>query len=1147
MVCRFIFGRAGSGKTHYCLQKLAEAQRQPLDDPILLLVPVQSTFITEKALAAEFSQPGFCRGQITSFRRLAYRAKEMRPALKTGHLSETARKMLLGKILRDRQGDLRFFSTAMRQVGFTATLLQALTELKIYDIGPADLQNILVNGKNLSPSLADKLADLSLIYGDFRQLCGSDYADSEDDLTFLAETIEKDGFLAGSHILIDGFSDFTPRESQVIAALMKQAAKVEIALTLDQEAAGPSLHEADLFYTLAKTRQKLLDLGQKAGVAWEEPLFLAGDQGRFVHNDELAFIEREFFPITGTDVWSEKPKHITLTSALNPRQEIAGIARQILSLVRDEGLRYRDISIIARDITPYKQLLEEVFTDLHIPFFVDMKKTLLYDPLIELLRAALDVVVEGWHYGPLFRYFKNPLAPLSLTEADELENYCLAAGIRHYHWLSDKDWNYYPQALVAADLDGQQKEQALQELNDLRRQGAAALSKLCRVLSGMPSLADVADALTQFLYELQVPQKLQQWQEDALAEGDAEQASVYKQVWQKVTDLLREVKDFLAEERWPAEDICAVFDAALSAMQLSVVPPGLDEVFVASLDRSRNPDIKVAFVLGANEGKLPAKIMQDGLFSTQDRLDLAEAGLDLAPAANSRQLEENYLLYVALTRAKEKLCLSYCLQDEAGQEEKPSLAVERLRQLFPHLTTQMYGRDEGLNSVTGGIGTVAELAKQLSAQTAGQNMPAYWRDVYNYYMKNDEMRELMQTVMQGLRFAPPQHRLQRRHIEHLFGKNLRSSVSRLEKFRACPLSYFATYSLKLHKRPVYELNALDRGQLFHEVLSVIGQRIEAEKIDWREIDEAKAERLVDEAMQPLLPRFLGNILASNARYAYLAQRIKNTLKITLLLWAQHMKKGSFRPIAWEIKFGGDGVLPALKIPLADGRCLEIHGQIDRVDMAVGEEKTWFRVVDYKTGQQSVSVRDIFQGLKLQLLLYLQLVLDNSSYFRVPEQAAAGAGLYYSFVRDDMSNISLSDLAKEEERNLCGLRLAGISVKDAEAVLLADQDCDGHSALIPVAMKADGSFWANSAGISSEQLSLLREHLLGILRQTASTMLEGLIAASPQGMGNFSTCSYCDYRDFCGFDLQLMTKKEQLQPVSEEDIWQSLSRGVSGDE
>jgi ATP-dependent helicase/nuclease subunit B len=673
------------------------------------------------------------------------------------------------------------------------------------------------------------------------------------------------------------------------------------------------------------------------------------------------------------------------------------------------------------------------------------------------------------------------------------------------------------------------------------------LSQLYLLLSGIISVAAAADALTQFLFDLQVPQKLQQWQDESLAEGDAQQASIYKQVWQKVMGLWQEVKDFLAEERWPAEDICAVFDAALSDMQLSVVPPGLDEVFVASLDRSRNPQIKVAFVLGANEGKLPAKIMQDGLFTAQDRLDLAEAGLELAPAVNSRQLAENYLLYVALTRAEEKLYLSYCLQDEGGQEEKPSWAVERLRQLFPQLTTQMYGRDEGLHAITGGIGTVAELAKQLSAQASGQNIPAYWRDVYNYYMKNDEMRELMHMVMRGLRFEPPRYQLQKKHIEHLFGKNLRSSVSRLEKFRACPLSYFATYSLKLRKRPLYELNALDRGQLFHEVLSVIGQRIEAEKIDWHEIDEAKAGQLVDEAMQPLLPRFLGNILASSARYAYLAQRMKNTLKITLLLWAQHMQKGSFRPIAWELKFGGDGLLPALKIPLDDGRCLEIHGQIDRVDMAAGEEKTWFRVVDYKTGQQSVTVRDIFQGLKLQLLLYLQLVLDNSGCFGVQEQMAAGAGLYYSFVRDDMSNISLSDLAKEEERNLCGLRLAGISVKDAEAVLLADQDCDGHSALIPVAMKADGSFWGNSSGISSRQLSFLRGHLLDILRQTASAMLEGLIVASPQGMGNFSACSYCDYRDFCGFDLQLMTAKEQPELLSEEQIWQSLEQGVSGDE
>ncbi|MGI5891569.1 MAG: helicase-exonuclease AddAB subunit AddB [Bacillota bacterium] len=1150
MVCRFILGRAGSGKTYYCLETMSKGQKNFTGKPLLLLVPEQATFIYERALAVGFSSPGFCQQEVTSFSRLIYRARERKPALMADQLSETGRKMLIAKILYQRQAELKAFSLSAKQIGFPATVLQTLSELKMYDISLDDLKKALED-EWINTALADKLADLYVIYENFQQLCGQKYQDPQDGLNFLADQINNHGFLSDSYFLVDGFADFTPQELQVLSALMKRAARVEIALTVDPHIADKEIDETDLFYPVWHTMKKLRHIAIETGIKLEEPLRLGMDKGRFAHNQELAFVERSFFPITCCPVWKPKPQNIDVAAAFNQTEEIMGIGREILYLVREKGLRYRDISVIARDIARYEQILETVFGSLGIPFFVDTKKPLLYNPLIELIRSALEVATKGWHYTPLFRYLKNPLSPLDLNDADELENYCLAAGIRHYHWPAEKYWSYYPQDFQSFGQDDEEKnaykEQHLLRLNQLRRDGTKALAALCQSIKACQTVKQVVEALTVFLTQLQVPEKLQHWQQAAIAQGDYEQASGYRQVWEKVDALLAEAAAFLGNDLWEPHDICGVFDAALADLKIALPPPGLDEVFVASLERSRNPDIKVSFIIGANEGQFPARIMADGIFSAMDREDLALAGLELAPSAGTRQLQENYLVYIALTRAKEKMYISYCLSDDSGQEQQPSFIISRLKELYPQLSERMYGREQEMRLITGGMVTLADLAREFSQAVSGQSIEDYWRDVYNYYLLQTNTKDLLQLITKGLHFVPQAHKLHKSSIKRLFGSRLRSSVSRLEKFRSCPLAYFANYGLKLSKRSFYELNPLNRGQLFHEVLADLVRRISEEKISWHDIDEQKAEQLVEDSIQQFLPRFLGNILASSARYVYLAQRIKNTIKITLLLLAEHMKKGSFRPVAWEIKFGRDGLLPPLKIPLDNGCQLEISGQIDRIDMAIGSEKTWFRIIDYKTGRQNVTVPEIFHGLKLQLLLYLHLVLDHSSVFGIESTKAAGAGIYYSIVRDDIESVSLADIPGSDKENMLGLRLEGLTVKDQEAVSLADSDFNGFSSLIPVGIKGDGTFRSNSPGITASQLQLLRQHLLHILQQTAGAMLQGLIMASPEGHRNFSQCSYCDYRAFCGFDYQLAEKKAAPLPYQEQEIWKKLQQEVSDDE
>ena len=135
--------------------------------------------------------------------------------------------------------------------------------------------------------------------------------------------------------------------------------------------------------------------------------------------------------------------------------------------------------------------------------------------------------------------------------------------------------------------------------------------------------------------------------------------------------------------------------------------------------------------------------------------------------------------------------------------------------------------------------------------------------------------------------------------------------------------------------------------------------------------------LAKQITEETLPAFWGDIAANSGRYQYLAACLEQTLAAVLWAMARQFQKGEFRPVAWEISFGPHEVLPALHVDLPDGGSLELRGRIDRVDMAQGEAGLWLRVVDYKSSKQTMTLNDVFYGLKMQLLAYLQVVMGNA--------------------------------------------------------------------------------------------------------------------------------------------------------------------------
>ena len=1092
MTLRFILGPAGAGKTYTCISQMAQLiAADPLGYPLLLLTPQQSTFIYEKSLAAACPGGGFCRASVSGFARLAQKALRRAGGAQLPGLSEAGQLLAMSYAVARNADKLRVFGPTCRRAGFAREMVSAAEELRAYGVAPDALAQAGAElaADDANSHSAARLQDIALLAGAYEEAVAGRYSDYAGRMEVLARQIDS-GMLDGCEVWLDGFSEFTPAELNVLQAMFRSCRRVSLCLCLDEASLGRTLREDEVFYPTWKAYGELREAAAADGIEIETPLILKrGPSGRFAASPELAALEAG---LAGrrTQPPCSAPRHIHVDFAVDARCELEAAGRRIKRLVRERGWRYRDVSVICRDAAQYEYLLQPVFDGLGLPYFLDSHKPLLAHPLIELVRSLLEVWTERPGYRQIMRYLKNPLAGLTRDESDLLDNYCLAHGVKFYHW-SKESWRFTP-------------------LNDEDPQLAARIEELRqRVWPPLQAFLDDAGnsalslnrALLALLDRLQVKAALRGLQEDDLAAGRGEEASAHAQAWDKLIAFLDEAAALLGEEGYAPDELRELYDAALTGLTFATIPPGLDQVLVASLDRSRNPEIKAAFIIGVNDGLLPAALPPEGAFRDEERQWLASRGLRLAPDRVRRQLQENYLCYIALTRPSQELYLSYHLHDDEGKRIAPSPLLRKLRAVYPELSPQL--AEFGLEDIDG---SPADLT--LAASRLRQEDGPLWRAVVRLYGERGDRRS-QSRVEKGLYFSPAPARLERETARRLYGSRLRSSVSQLERFRNCPFSYFATYGLKLRPRRSFELTPADRGDLFHFVLADVGSTLAKKKISWREVDEKLAAFLVDQALSVYLPRFLAGIMSSSARYAYLEDRIRRALVNAVLLTAEHMKQGKFVPVAFELPFGrGENGLPALRIRLEDGRELLLAGQIDRVDMAESDdgEKAYLRVVDYKTGDNKLNIPDVEAGLQLQLLAYLQVVMDNAASFTARE--ARPAGVYYAHVHDG------AVLADGEEGSSPGLKLRGVTVPSSEVARLSDPAVNGWSKLVNLYCNDKGAL---NTGLAEGQMQELRQRVIYMLKDSAAAMLEGLVAVSPLADDDRDACAFCDFAAVCGFD------------------------------
>lgn len=1141
MTLRIVSGRSGTGKSAFIHQEIVEQLKtDPLGHPIFIIVPDQMSYSTEYELTNKHGLQGLIRAQVMTFKRLAWLVLQETGGIARKEVNGYGYRMLIRKLLEEQKSEFSLFRQAAGKRGFTEEIETLLREFSRYSVNSSVLAEVMESLKAIDApnTLQAKANDLHVILQALEERLGTTYVDSEGYYPILTEQLKYAETMKQATIYIDGFTAFTVRELELVRELLKVTKQVTVVLPFDH--IDEAYDEQALFHEAALTNQRLHDIAKEEGIDVELPIHFYKTQ-RF-HSKDLQHVEAKF-----ADLEPQTKKtsgDVTVLEASNRRAEVHAIAREITKLTREDDFRYQDIVLLYRQADLYDPLITSIFQQYEIPIFTNTKKTMLHHPLIELSRSALEVMTSNWKYEPVFRGVKTDLffplqAELTIwrERADRLENYCLAQGIYGERWFEEARWFYkkYRGLEFHSRLQTDEERAMQAEIEAIRDEIRQPLKLLQDKLDSAKNGRDIATALFELIESLQVYDKLQAMKDRELERGDALAASEHEQAWNEWIAVLDQFVYMFGEQEMSVEQAAKILDEGFDTLEFSRIPPTLDEVMVATVDLARLSNIKVAFVIGMNDGVYPTRMEYEGLLSDIEREWFSQIGYELAPTSTNRLLQENFLFYRAITTPSNKLYMTYPTADEEGKALLASLYIKKVigndkkAGLLSGVSIERVVIDP-IELLDGDVlpylrhprTALAHLMVQLRQAEHSRELAPEWLALQRFYKQDPYWALIFDRVLYPITHKNEAEPLETYITQELYGQKLTSSVSRIEKYFRCPFSHFTTYGLRLEERAEYRLETFAMGDLFHEALKWITEETHRQQLSWIRLTTKQIKQLARQAVEQIVPVFSHQILLSSARYRYIQRKLIRIVERTMTALTQHANVSHFKPIAIEASFGPGQheQLPPLEIDLTGGKKMFMRGRIDRVDSATIDDRSYLRIVDYKSSARDLDLNEVYYGLSLQVLTYLDVAMENSSYWLSGE--AEPAGVLYVHVHNPMLKLDkdLTDSEIEEDR-LKQYKMKGLLSENAEAILSMDEQLEessGHSKIIPVYMKKDGTPSESQSRIVPVNDMKKLQHFVRRKHQEAGNgILSGDTAISPYKLKAKTACDYCQFAAVCQFD------------------------------
>ena len=709
MSLQFIMGNSGAGKSRYAYEKiLAEAARHP-EKNYLIVVPEQFTMQTQKELVSLHPAGGILNIDILSFQRLAYRIFEETGGSLYPVLEETGKSLVVKRVAQEKKKELTILGSTLKRTGAVSQMKSLISELKQYQIAPSELDT-WAEETGEKKLLAAKLKDTGVIYRAFEEYLENRYVTAEDVLEVLAGKLEESELIKNSEVLVDGFTGFTPVQIGVLGKLFRLCAKVYVTIIMDErEDPYKKAIPHQLFAMSRQLVQQLMKAADEAGCPVEPEIWVRrSGHGRFQPGSTMDQLEQRLFrygkrgfsgngiekrPESGTEAKTGNPaagheanqQGIYISVAPNPRAELEETVRLIRRMVREEGMRYQDFAVLTGDLSVYGTYAREIFEKCGVPYFVDEKHSVLMNPFVEFLRAAIEMVVQSFSYESVFRYLRCGLSSLNREETDAMENYVLALGIRGLKAYGET-WTRGYRGI---------KPDEVPQRNLLREKFYAEVQPFAEQMKKKDAtVRERTEALYALAVQNQMQQKLEERRQQFEQQGQEAFAKEYSQIYGIVMELLDKIVEVLGDEKMTLAEYQEILEAGFAEASVGIIPPTADQVLIGDNERSRLKDIRVLFFVGVNDGLIPRHDAGGGILSEYDREELERADAKLSPTARETMYQQKFHLYRNLTKPSERLYLSFAKAGASGEAQNPSYLINEIRKLFPEIPVRDIEKEE---------------------------------------------------------------------------------------------------------------------------------------------------------------------------------------------------------------------------------------------------------------------------------------------------------------------------------------------------------------------------------------------------------------------------------------------------------------------
>ncbi len=1096
-----IYGHSGSGKSKYIYDEMKKDAE--IGKRAYLIVPEQETVSCERTLLDMLPSHAQLTCEILNFSRLANLVFRQYGGLSYNYADKNAKTLIMWKILRSCGADLKEYSSSTKKsniIHFAEEMLSTVEELKAYNVSTQKLDKVYEAIDN-NDKLKNKLYDLSLITSNYSEALNRSYSDASDDLSKLVEKIKDRNFFKGANVYIDSFSSFTRQEKDVIEEILKSADNTIVALPTD------SLSSTQIHYESATvTARYLVDLAKDHSIRVFEKHLGACTEGSEIINS----ISAHLWDHSVSNLETEISDTLRIIQASDPYEESEAVANIIREMMTN-GIRCKDIAVIARDASLYKGIIDTALEKADIPYFFSQNTDIMSKASVKFLLSALKIKIRGWRREDVMEYLKSDLGGFDRHSIDVFECYAEMWDIRGKAF-TDGNFTMNPDG-YAEELT-EQGNAILTEVNQLKNSFVPPLLKLFARLESAACASEMCQALYLFAENNKISETLKKNADAEYKEKKKKEAAESLQIYNILVRSLESISKIFGNEKIDVQEFYDALKIILCNTSIGSIPTGEDQVTVGSASMLRTGNIKCAIVIGLNEGEFPQGVKDTSIFSDNDKAALKDFDIFLSPDTSTRASDELFYVYRAMSSPKEKLVLLYHSFGLSNEKAFPSMAVERIKNLFKYSEVKEYSKLPIEKTV-------------FSPEFAFERLPympdtPYSRAIKNYFNSKNSKEAPFSSVNSACDLSEITSNT-------VFGSTLRLTQTVIDKYMGCPFEYMCSNLFSINDRTKAEFEYRDFGTYVHYIL----ENFVKEAAENGHIGNEPDKNYISDSVNRIADAYFKKVFASgaitNARLLHRFERMRRLAVLVATNITKEFADSKFRPAFFELSIGRKKddklCLPPLILPLDDKRKVSLVGQVDRVDILHKNGNVYVRVVDYKTGEKKFSRSNLKKAKDVQLPLYLfSLCDDQQTTFKeevgCPESGKmlpAGAMYFSSHIdKVDISDSCPIDSVKDTAE--ASFKRVGFLLYDEEILLdmsnsfSQDMLC-GISRSTAKPKKGENPKLKGNAYMPQE-LSQMKDELKTAVSDVANKIMSGQMSPSPSYEDSKLRCDRCSMNWIC---------------------------------